>query len=108
MKMKTKSKSRVFASKSLRKKPVVQATAAVLLAYWQMHDIDGDVKEDDTVPQVDWSGCFKALGIPDDDPREGHVNDVITNLAFDMQEVLIARGLLQKDCAWKLQKKRAA
>jgi hypothetical protein len=111
--MKKKSSSKVHAirvSKKLRTSPVVQAGAAVVLARWQMFDEDGGVPEpeDDSVPQVAWEVYFKALGLSQGDRREGEVADAISELAFEMQHVLIKRGLLQKDCALKLQARRAA
>jgi hypothetical protein len=109
MKKKSSSKVRAIrASKKLRTNPVVQAAAAVVLARWQMFDEDGGVPEDDSVPQVAWEVYFKAMGIPEDDPREAEVNEAITDLALDMQDDLIKRSLLQKDCALKLQARRAA
>ena len=111
--MKKKSSSKVHAirvSKKLRTSPVVQAGAAVVLARWQMFDEDGGVPEpeDDSVPQVAWEVYFKALGIPEGDPREAEVNEAITQVAIEMEHVLIKRGLLQKECALKLQARRAA
>ena len=111
MKKKSHSKARAIrASKKLRTNPVVQAAAAVVLARWQMFDEDGGVPEpeDDSVPQVAWEVYFKAMGIPEDDPREAEVNEAITEVAIEMQDALIKRGLLQKDCALKLQARRAA
>lgn len=110
MTTKTKSKRRVFNPKSLRQHPVVQAAATLVLARWQMFDEDGGVAEpeDDSVPQVAWEVYFRAMGIPEGDPREFDVNEAITDVALEMRDTLIKRDLLQKDCALKLQVRRAA
>jgi|HubBroStandDraft_6_1064221.scaffolds.fasta_scaffold815041_2 hypothetical protein len=106
MTTKTKSTGRGFTPKNLRKHPYVQAAAVASVARSLMHDIDR--AEDADTPQVAWEVVFKKVGVPEGDPREAAVADLICKVSNEMEAVLVKRGLLDKDCARKYQQQRAA